>query len=284
MNVGTLPTDGSAGVFYAQELGYFKDVGLDVHIATMSSGPVVAQAIAGHAIDIGVVNVVTVSSAYLRGIHFKYIALADIASPRTRTDMMMVLKNSTIQKAADLNNKTIALNGLKDLQQVCAMAWVDKNGGDSKTLKFVEVPFPEMGGALVQKRVDAAMLVEPFVSASRATARSIGNDLTGVGSNYMIVGWVATDTWLATHGDVARRFKSAILKADAWANDHQKESAAILVRHSKLKPEIVDTMARAVSGTNMDVSLIQPVVDAALKYDIIDKPVPATDLIWTNAK
>ncbi|HEY5341949.1 MAG TPA: ABC transporter substrate-binding protein, partial [Candidatus Aquilonibacter sp.] len=242
VNVGTLPTDGSANVFYAQDLGYFKAVGLDAHIQTMGSGPIVAQAIAGGAIDIGVVNVATVSAAYLRGLHFKYIAPADIASPQTQTDLMMVLKDSPIQKASDLNGKTIALNGLKDLQQLCAMAWVDKHGGDSKTLKFVEVPFPEMGAALVQKRVDAAMMVEPFVSAGRATGRSIGEDLDGVGTNYMIVGWVATDSWLATHADVAARFQSAILKASVWANSHKKESAAILLRHTKLKPEVVEAM------------------------------------------
>ena len=284
VNVGTLPTDGSANVFYAQDLGYFKAVGLDAHIQTMGSGPIVAQAIAGGAIDIGVVNVATVSAAYLRGLHFKYIAPADIASPQTQTDLMMVLKDSPIQKASDLNGKTIALNGLKDLQQLCAMAWVDKHGGDSKTLKFVEVPFPEMGAALVQKRVDAAMMVEPFVSAGRATGRSIGEDLDGVGTNYMIVGWVATDSWLATHADVAARFQSAILKASVWANSHKKESAAILLRHTKLKPEVVEAMARAVAGTHMDVSMIQPVVDAALKYGIINRPVPAADLIWTATK
>jgi NitT/TauT family transport system substrate-binding protein len=284
INVGALPVDTSAVVFYAQDQGFFKAAGLDVHIQTMASGPVIAQAVAASAIDIGVANVATVASARLRGVLLKFIAPAAIASDQTRTDLIMVSKDSPVQKASDLNGKTIGLNGLKDLQQICAMAWVDKHGGDSKTLKFIEVPFPTMGGALEQKRVDAALPVEPFVSADRATARSLGSVLDGVGSRYMIVGWLASDAWLATHADAASRFASAIAKAAVWANDHEKESAAILVKNSKLDPATADTMARAIYGTKLEPALLQPVIDAAVKYGVIDKPVPTSDLIWNAPK
>ena len=284
INVGALPVDTSAVVFYAQDQGYFKAAGLDVKIQTMASGPVLAQAVAANAIDIGVANVATVASARLRGVPLKFIAPAAIASEQTRTDLIMVPKDSPIQKASDLNGKTVGLNGLKDLQQICAMAWIDKHGGDSKTLKFIEIPFPQMGGAMDQKRVDAALPVEPFASADKATARSLGNVLDGVGKQYMIVGWLATDSWLATHADAATRFASAIAKAATWANGHEKESAAILVKNSKLDPAIADTMARAIYGTRVDPALLQPVIDAALKYGVIDKTVAATDLIWTAPK
>jgi NitT/TauT family transport system substrate-binding protein len=281
VNVGALPVDTSAVIFYAQDQGYFKAAGLDVRIQTMASGPVIAQAVAGNAIDIGVANVATVASARLRGVNLKFIAPAAIASDATRTDLIVVAKDSPIQKAADLNGKTIGVNGLRDLQQLCAMAWVDKHGGDAKTLKFVEVPFPTMGVALQQNRVDAAMPVEPFVSADRAITRSLGDVLDGVGARYMIVGWLATDTWLSAHPDVAVKFAGAIAKAAVWANSHEKESAAILVANSKLDPATAATMARAVYGTTLDASLVSPVVDAAVKYGIIDKSIPASDLIWT---
>jgi NitT/TauT family transport system substrate-binding protein len=284
LNVGALPVDTSAVVFYALDQGYFKDAGLDVHVQVMASGPVIAQAVAANAIDIGVANVATVAAARLRGVPLKFIAPAAIASEQTRTDLIMVSKDSPIQKAADLNGKTIALNGLKDLQQICAMAWVDKHGGDSKTLKFIEVPFPAMGGALDQKRVDAALPVEPFVSADKATARSLGDVLDGVGSRYMIVGWLASDAWLAAHADTAARFAAAIAKAAAWANSHEKESAAILVRNSKTDPATAATMARAIYGTRLEPALLQPVIDAAVKYGVIDKPVPVADLMWTAPK
>jgi NitT/TauT family transport system substrate-binding protein len=284
VNVGTLPVDTSAVVFYAQDQGYFKAAGLDVRIQTMASGPVTAQAVVGGAIDIGVANVATVAAARLRGVQLKFIAPAAIAGDATRTDLLMVSKTSTIEKAADLNGKTIGVNGLRDLQELCVRAWTDKHGGDAKTLKFVEVPFSAMGGALEAGRVDAAMPVEPFVSADRATARMLGKPLDGLGARFMIVGWLATDSWLATHADVATKFAGAIAKAAAWANAHEKESAAILVANSKLDPATANTMARAVYGTQLDASLIQPVITGAAKYGIISQPIAASDLIWTAPK
>jgi ABC-type nitrate/sulfonate/bicarbonate transport system substrate-binding protein len=112
----------------------------------------------------------------------------------------------------------------------------------------------------------------------------LGNALDGIGSHYMIVGFLSTDSWIAAHPDVAARFASAIAKAAVWANTHEKESAAILVKNSKLDPSVAATMARAVYGTKLDPSLVQPVVDAAVKYGIIDKPVAASDMIWVAPK
>jgi len=284
LNVGTLPVDTSAVIFYAQDQGYFKAAGLTVNIQVMASGPVTAQAVAANAIDIGVANVATIASARTRGVPLKFIAPAAIASEKTQTDLIMVAKDSPVQKAADLNGKTIGINGLRDLQQICAMAWVDKHGGDAKSVKFIEVPFPQMGAALDAKRVDAALPVEPFASADKGVARSLGSVLDGVGSRYMIVGWIATDSWLATHADAAQRFAGAIAKAAAWANTHEKESAAILVANSKLDPAIANTMARAVYGTQLEPALLQPVIDAAVKYGIIPQPIPVGDLMWSPPK
>lgn len=284
VNVGATPGDTSAVVFFAQDLGYFKTAGLDVRIQTMSSGVLTAGAVASNALDIGAASVGTLASAYLHGISLKYIAAAAVANPQTRTDLMLVAKDSPIQKAADLNGKTIALNGLKNLQQIEAMAWVDKHGGDSKTLKFVEMPETEMDVALAQKRVDAAMMVEPFVSAASATTRTLGDALDGIGENFLILGWVATGAWLAAHPDAAAGFASAIDKAAVWANSHGKESTALLLRHLKLDPQIASSMARPTYGTRIDPALLQPVLDGTLKYGVIDKPVPAADLIWTGTK
>ena len=50
--------------------------------------------------------------------------------------------------------------------------WLEKNGADYKKVKYVEVPFPEMGAALEAKRVDAAFTVEPAYSGAVAAGGS----------------------------------------------------------------------------------------------------------------
>jgi NitT/TauT family transport system substrate-binding protein len=212
LKVGTLPTDGCSVIFYANELGYFQKNGLDVDIETMSSGPAIAAAVAGGALDVGVANVATVAQARLHGLPLRYIAPSSMAEPSTMTDIVLVAADSTIRTGADLNNKTIAINGLKDLQQITAMAWVDKHGGDSKTLHFLELPIPQMAAAVEAHRADAALDVEPFVSGARAQGQGkvIGDVLDGVAPRFMVVGWFALDPWITAHADAAARFATAL--------------------------------------------------------------------------
>lgn len=286
LRVGALPTDGTSVVFYAKELGYFERAGLNVEITTMSSGPVIAAAVAGGALDIGVANVATVAQARLRGLPMKFIAPSSQAEPTTMTDIVMVASDSTIKTGADLNGKIIAVNGLKDLQQIAASAWVDKHGGDSKTLKFVEIPIPQMATALEAHRADAALVVEPFVSAARAQGQGkvIGDVLDGVGSRYMITGWLALEPWLLAHKDAAARFVTALRGAADWANTHHRESAVILIKNSKISPDLADQMARAKFGTVLDPALLRPVIDGAFRYGVIDAKPDINDLIWRAPK
>jgi NitT/TauT family transport system substrate-binding protein len=282
LKVGTLPTDGCSVIFYAKELGFFQKNGLDVDIQTMPSGPAIAAAVAGGALDVGVANVATVAQARLHGLPLRYIAPSSMAEPSTMTDIVMVASDSTIRTGADLNNKTIAINGLKDLQQITAMAWVDKHGGDSKTLHFLELPIPQMAAALESHRADAALDVEPFVSGARAQGQGkiIGDVLDGVAPRFMVVGWFALDPWISAHPDAASRFAVALRQAAAWANAHHAESAAILVRNTKIPASAIDTMARAQFGLTLDPAMIRPIVDAAVKYGVLDRPVDVNDLIW----
>ena len=280
LNVAAIPIDPSANVYYALEQGYFQNAGLDVRITPMTSGPAVVAAIASGAADIGVSNVTSLAAARLHGIPLRFIAAAAVTTPDTQTDLLMVPKDSTIQTGADLNGKTVAISGIKSFQQVSASAWIDKHGGDAHTVKFIEVPFPEMGAALDAHRIDAAMTTEPFSSADLATARSLGPALQSVAPTYMLLGWAATDDWLKTHADVAAKFATAMRQASQWANVHHKESAAILVKYTKITPAVAGRMARTAYGTEVTTALIAPPIDASVRYGIIDKAVPAEDLIW----
>ena len=52
-----------------------------------------------------------------------------------------------------------------------AMAWVDKNGGSSAKVKFIELPFPQMEAALVAGKVDAISVQEPLPRSQRVSRK-----------------------------------------------------------------------------------------------------------------
>jgi NitT/TauT family transport system substrate-binding protein len=195
----------------------------------------------------------------------------------------MVRKDSPIRTGADFNNKTVGIVATKTMQYAAFLAWVDKHGGDSKTVKFIEIPFPEMVGALDNGRVDAAIPVEPFTSAGRANNRILGSVYEAMPPHFLIFGFAATDRWLQAHPDLAAKFAAAIQRAAAWANGHEKESASMLVRFMKVDRTLATRMARATYATSLDTAKLQPVVDVMVKYGILQKPIDPNELIWRPA-
>lgn len=76
---------------------------------------------------------------------------------------------ASAKTGADCNGKTASVFGLNDITHLAIMNWVDRNGGDSKTMKFVEIPNSAAGAALAEHRTDMTTLNEPQLTAAIET-------------------------------------------------------------------------------------------------------------------
>jgi NitT/TauT family transport system substrate-binding protein len=108
----------------------------------------------------------------------------------------------------------------------------------------------------------------------------LASESDGIGSRYMVVGYLATSSWLQTNGRQAQAFVSAVQRASRWGNAHHRESAEILARESKADAQIVATMSRSTYGLDLTPALIQPVIETATKYGLLNAPISARELIW----
>jgi NitT/TauT family transport system substrate-binding protein len=278
--MGTMPTDGSAQPFYGLDHNFFKDAGFDVKLTILNNTASLASAVASGALEIGFGSVIPLAQAHLRGLNFQVIAPATIYNGTTPVNVIMVGKNSAVKTAADLNGQTVAVNGLRDLTQYEMQAFIDRNGGDVKSVKLIETPFSEMAVALDSGRVAAGILAEPFWTAALATCRVLGNGSAAVGNHYMVTGWFASSDWLAKNGATAKRLQVVMLQIAKWANANRAETQAIVPKYTKITPEVAAHMVRAVIGdTKPDPALIQPVIDVAVKYGGMQS-LPASELIW----
>jgi NitT/TauT family transport system substrate-binding protein len=280
IRIATLPIDGGSAVFYAQDQGYFRDAGLTADIQVISNGGAIAAAVASGTVDIGFSNLVSVVQAIKHGVAVKVVAPGSLDLAEAPTTLLVTSKDSTAKSAADLTGKTIATNGLANILQFAAQAWIDKNGGQSSTVHFVEMPFPTMITALSTNRVDAAVVVEPFV----AEAKNVGHTLAAVDSAIaprLLIGcWIASDAWATANAATVSRFAQAMGKAATWANSHHKESGVILARHTDLKDATISSMQRAAFPTRIVNDEIQPVVDLTAKYGNIGPTFPAAQIIF----
>ncbi len=280
LQMGTMPTDASAQPFYGVDRNFFKDAGFDVKLTILNNTASLAAAVASNTLDIGYGSVIPLAQAHLRGLNFRVIAPATVYDGGQPANVVMTSKNSTVKVAADLNGQTVAVNGLRDLSQYGMQAWIDKNGGDVKSVKLTEIPFPEMAVALASGRVAAATLAEPFLTAALPTCRAIGNGSAAIGNHYMATCWFASSEWLAKNADTAKRLQTLLLQIARWANTNHAETQAILPKYTKISADVAAHMGRVTLGESKpDAAWIQPIIDLAVKYGGMQS-VPAPELIW----
>ena len=283
LTLSTNPIDSGAEVYYADDMGFFSKAGLSVTIQPGANGAAIAAAVAGIAVDSGYADVGTLAKAHTRGVDFTILAPAALWDSSAPVNVLMVAKNSPIRSAKDLNGKTIAVPGLGTAASFVVFAWLDANGADSSTVKFIELPYSAMPAAIEAGRVDAAHVAEPFISVAKEHARPLASADDALGKQYLRTVWFARTSWAAAHPDLVARFVAAIRQTAQWANDkrNQAKSGALLVQHTKLDPALVASMTRARYGLSLDPALLQPEIELNAKYDHFTA-FPSSDLIYKH--
>lgn len=285
LRVGTLPLDGSAEPVYASELGYFEEAGLDVQLTISAvGGSALLAAVIAKQLDICVGSTAPLILARARGVKVRYFSPGSIYVGPTPNSALMVAIDSPIKTVADIKGKTIAVAAVHDLTQYCVQAWIKAGGGDPNDVKYVEIPYSAMVPAMQQGRVDAICQSEPFVTEAKSAARVLASLDDQIGKRYYLSGWLTTDEWPAQNVEVGKRFVNAMQKTARWANTHRAESAAILVKHSKIDPAIVAVMKRNLfdEGSRCDPRLMQDPLNMMIRYGGISPSITVRDLIWTG--
>jgi NitT/TauT family transport system substrate-binding protein len=278
IRIGTTPIDAGAEPYYAQAMGFFKAAGLNVQIQAFANGAVLSAAVAGGSLDIGQSNVVSLSSAHERGIPFVLLAPASLYTYKQPQSALMISATSTLKTAKDLNGKTIAVNGLQTISQLGPEAWIDKNGGNLASVKFIEMPFPAMEDALNSGRVDAALISEPVLTDARSHGLKLLNNVyDSIGKDFTIGAWFTTSAWAKAHPDLVKKYVAVMQQTAKWANTHRPESAKIL--EAETKTPVTSTTMRVIFGETLDVAQIQSLIDVCAKYGVVKQSFPAADII-----
>ena len=272
--------DPTAEVAYGVEMGFFERAGFDIETVPLVNGAAIAAGVAGGSIDIGIGNVLTVESAYKKGIPLTIIAPGAASINSAPSNVLLVLKESPLRTGADLNGKIIGVSPLRAIGDIATSAWIDKNGGDSNTVKYIEVPFVQAEAVLLQKRADAAFCSEPFIEQAKSTTRIFANTFSALGEGFLVTGFFAAAPWAQAHPAIVARFAAVIREIADWANKNPDKSAEILAKYSHIDLAVVKSSVRSRFATTLTVGQLQPTIDASAKYKLLDAAFPAQDLIF----
>jgi NitT/TauT family transport system substrate-binding protein len=265
--------------FYLVDQGFLRQAGMDGDVQILANGPRIMDAVLGGSMDVGMSDTIQVANAVRRGLPVAFFAggcLYDTAAPTTR---LCVAKSSTLRTAKDLEGKTISLQGLKTLAEISTREWLRRNGADPDRVNFVELGPAAAVPALGRGTVDAAIVSEPFFAAGGDQVRAFGKPFDAVANRFYISSWYAKQDWLSANAANVVKLQRAIYDAGRWAQAHRDESGQILLKRLRLEPSLIGRMTRATFAQTLDPKLMQPVLDIALKYGLLEAPVNAATLI-----
>jgi NitT/TauT family transport system substrate-binding protein len=267
--------------FYGKEIGIFQKHGLDVTVSTADNGGVVIAAVVGGSSDIGYTNIISLEIAHKNGVPIQAIAPAGLFDASEKpAAFVLVKKDSPLKTAADLSGKTIAMSPLKSLGEVGVDAWLDKSGGDSSKVKYVELPFPAMQAALDQGRVDAAFMIEPFATRSLSTSRVIGQPFASIAPAFIQGAWFTTTAWADAHPAIVKRFADAMAETRDWAAKDTTKRAGILSKYTGVDVAVLEAIPRQNFAKSLTAALLQSTIDASAKYKVLSSSFSADDLIY----
>lgn len=281
IHVTTAPDDTVTPLLYAMQSGMFARAGITIDLNRTNSGSAAAAAVASGAMDIGRGSLLPLISAHARGIKFVIVAPSTMHDTADPDSGILVLANSPLRSAKDLAGKVVSVAGLYDLNWLATKAWLDQNGGDSTSIQFVEIPNSAVLAGLENGRIVAGTLTQPFMSIDLQSGkvRYFGDIVDAISLHMMEVGWYTSGDFAAKHPDVVKRFRSVMIAATTYTNAHPSATIDLLAKFLGMDVTSIAHIKRAVTGTVLDPRLIQPMIDAAARYNVIPKSFPAEELL-----
>lgn len=279
LRIGAATSDSYLLPYFAQEAGFFARAGIAPEITPFANSQLIVQAAAANAIDLGMADMIQLGNAYNRGLPFGFFAGAAMYSTDAPTTLLCTLKNAPLKAPKDLEGQTLAVVALTSLSSIATTEWLRQNGVDVTKVKMYELPFTEMVPALGRGTVAAALLSEPFITYGKNEIRVFAKTFDAIAKQFYIGAWFASREWAQRNPDLLKTFTATIYDASRWANAHQADTLAIMGKVAKVEVERVRGLNRVVWATALETRYMQPVLDIALNYRAIDKPIAAADLI-----
>jgi NitT/TauT family transport system substrate-binding protein len=246
LKVGAIGAVSDAGIFIAQEKGFFRDEGLDVELVSFKAAPQILPAIATNEVQIsGSAVSPALFNAFARGIGMKLVADKGqvakgfgFAAIVIRSDLA-----GTVKDFKDLKGRKFAVMG-KGVSSTTQLGKALELGGiQPSEVELIELGLPEMVAALGNKAIDGATLLEPFITF--ATAKQVAIRWKGMedflpftGQNGVII---YSQKFAQEQPEVAKRWMSAYLRGNRAYHDSVTAGTdrdginAILAKHTAVK-------------------------------------------------
>jgi NitT/TauT family transport system substrate-binding protein len=244
LTVAAIPIVDVAPIYLGKQKGFFTEQNLDITLQNMQGGAQAVPCVVSGQCQFGFANVISLLLAHAKGLPLQVITAGNFSTGKPEDfGAIIVPAGSDIKSLKDLEGKTLSVNQVNNIGGVTVRAAARKAGADPDKIKFIEVPFPEMPAALAQKRIDAAWLVEPFLTVGRSQGATVLDwNFVDTAPQLMISAYFTTRDYTKANPDVVKRFTAAMNKSLTYASEHPDEARAILLTYTKIDKAVTEKL------------------------------------------
>jgi NitT/TauT family transport system substrate-binding protein len=269
LRVGMLNIVDTASFYLAQDRGFFRDEGLTVEPVTAQGGAASIPGLVGGSLDIAFGNYVSFFLAQNQGIsRFRLVSDGYQAAPNTF--VLLARPDGVVRTPRDVTGRRIAVNTFRNIVELNARSALQTNGVDLSTVQFVEVPFPDMAAAVQSGRVDAAAMVEPFITSA---SRSIGavpvlDTASGPTADIPVAGYGATETFAQQNPRAVAAFQRAMARGQQAASD-RRNVEQILPTYIRIDQSTASLINLGTFPQSLDATRLQRVADLMQQFALV---------------
>lgn len=284
IKVGVIPVADFAPVYIAIEEGYFAEEGLNVEAQVMQNAAAIAPSVLNGQLQFGTSAVTPFLAAAQKGLPIRAVANASDVAEHEEGDIsgLLISEGSDVKRPADLEGKTVAVNALSSIVHVAAAHAIKGDGGDPSKVTFVAMPFPDMMVALSQGRIDAASVVEPFVTVGKSggatkIANTYSQTFTPGGTVSLFFG---ADAYIRQNPELVKKFVTALERGSELAAKDPQKVSAVLTKYGQLKSDVSDKAGQPGYSTGVDSADLDTAAKVMQDLGFLPGPVDAAKLIW----
>lgn len=275
IRLGLLPILDVASVHVAIKRGYFQEEGLEIEPVKVQGGAAAIPAMISGDIDITFGNWVSFILAESKGTAKGVDGLKLVNDGyQAKPEMFLILAkaDSPVKAPKDLEGKTIGINTFGNIAELTAKATLEANDVDVSKVTFKEMPFPDMEAAVQNGSVDAAFMVEPFISKAQRVAGQITvlDAASGPTDGIPIGGYATTGKFAEENPKTVAAFQRAMAKGQRDAADRPTVEP-LLVEYAGVDKETASLVHFGEFPTTLDATRLQRVSELMRTYGLLEK-------------
>lgn len=281
LTVAAMPISNTAPIRLGEEKGFFDDEGIDLTVTEAQGGADIPGIVSGQ-YDFAFGNLMSVFVAKEQGLDLEFVVNAVSATTDVEPDTgaVIVRPDSGIASAADLEGKTVSVNNLSNIGDTTIRMIVDEAGGDSGTIDFMEVDFPNAAQALELGQVDAAWVTEPFITlAEKEGAEVLFYNFKEAHPQLDVAGYFTSGDFAADNPEAVERFQAAMAKSLEYSQENPDEVRALIPTYTEINETVLSEIVLPDFRPEFDRDAVKALTDAAVEHGTLERAPQLDELL-----